>query len=370
MSGFQGGLGGAVAGAGYDPTREQQTTAAAFEFLPNWVLYGPLVLYWILLGLRHRDFTLPTLANPTITTGGLCGESKSAILDQVGGTARHWIAPYAVFQTGPAAETEAARAMARLGLTYPVVLKPDVGCKGAGVRLVEDARAMADVLRHYPAGIDVMVQRLIPYPNEAGLFYSRHPDAPGGRILSMTFKFFPSVTGDGRRTIQDLIRAHPRAGRIPDVFLPRFAGRLDEVLPVGETLPLVFTGNHAKGSVFRNATHLVTPALEAQIDHLLRALPEFHHGRLDVRFDTVAALRDGQGFQIIEINGIGAEPIHMWDPAARLGRLFREQALFYGRAFTIGAAMRRRGHRSKGVFDLLRAWRRQRQLIATYPQSS
>lgn len=369
MSGLQVSLGGTYAGASYNPAQEQHA-AATFEFLPNWVLYGPLVLYWILLGLRHRDFALPTLANPTITTGGLCGESKSAILDQVSGPARDWIAPYAVFKTGPQAEQEAARAIARLGLIYPVVLKPDVGCKGAGVRLVDNPAAMAAVLSHYPPGVDVMLQRLIPFPSEAGLFYSRDPGAPAGRILSMTFKFFPSVIGDGERTIRALIAAHPRAGRIPEVFLPRFEGRLDEVLPPGETLPLVFTGNHSKGAVFRDATHLVTPALEAQVDRILRAIPDFHHGRLDVRFDTVGALRDGQGFQIIEVNGIGAEPIHMWDPAARLGRLFREQALFYGRAFTIGAAMRRRGHRSKGVFDLLRAWRRQQKLIATYPLSS
>jgi len=47
----------------------------------------------MMLGLRYGDFSLPTAANPRITTGGLCGESKLSILTQVGPAAHDLIAP-------------------------------------------------------------------------------------------------------------------------------------------------------------------------------------------------------------------------------------------------------------------------------------
>ena len=69
-------------------------------------------------------------------TGGLCGESKSEILE-LAGLRRHgaWIAPWATFHAGSEDDPAAvARAAAQFG--WPVVVKPDVGCNGTGVRLV------------------------------------------------------------------------------------------------------------------------------------------------------------------------------------------------------------------------------------------
>lgn len=56
---------------------KQPNPLSLFEFWPRWVFYTPVVAYWILLGLRYRDVTLPTAANPRITTGGLCGKRKA-----------------------------------------------------------------------------------------------------------------------------------------------------------------------------------------------------------------------------------------------------------------------------------------------------
>ena len=51
---------------------------------PGWLFYTPVVIYWLIQGLRHLSWSLPTSANPHITTGGLCGESTLSILNQVG----------------------------------------------------------------------------------------------------------------------------------------------------------------------------------------------------------------------------------------------------------------------------------------------
>ena len=190
-----------------------------FEFWPGWLFYAPVVAHWIALGLRYGDLSLPTAANPHIAVGGLCGESKREILDQVAGAERDVLARYTSIVThrndDPSADVAAAeQAMAEAGLGYPLVVKPDIGCNGTGVRLVDDRAALSRYLSAYPRGAGVLLQEFVPEEGEAGLFYIRHPDEPRGRITSITLKFPPVVTGDGRSTLRQLILADPRAGRL------------------------------------------------------------------------------------------------------------------------------------------------------------
>jgi hypothetical protein len=344
-----------------------------FEFWPGWLFYTPVVAHWIALGLRYGDLSLPTAANPNIAVGGLCGESKREILDQVAVTERDVLARYTsiiTHATDPSADLAAAEyAMAQALLQYPVVAKPDIGCNGTGVRLVRDRAALERYLSTYPRGTCVLLQEFIPEDGEAGLFYIRHPDEPHGRLTSLTLKYAPFVTGDGRSTLRQLVLADPRAGRLAQLYLPRLAHRQDEVPRQGERVRLVFVGNHCKGSMFRNGTALATEALTDRIDRLARALPDFHFGRIDVRFGSLQALAAGEGFRVIEINGVGSEATHVWDPETRLLDAWRAQFFHYGAAFRIAAANRARGHRSAGVRAVWRHWRQQTRLMAAYPMN-
>jgi hypothetical protein len=340
-----------------------------FEFWPGWLFHLPAVLQWIALGLRHGDLTLPTAANPLIETGGLCGESKGAILDQITGPGRARLAPYVTLPvTADRSATLAAaeQAMAAHGLVWPVVAKPDIGCNGTGVRVVRDRTALGEYLAGFPAGARLMLQHLVAAPGEAGLFYVRLPGHGTGRLTSITLKSSPVVNGDGRRSLRQLILDDPRAGRVPHLYLGRLAARLEEVPPQGVAVPLVFVGNHCKGALFRDGRALATPALAAAVEELANSLPEFHFGRLDVRFETPAALRRGD-FTLIELNGVGAEATHIWDPACRLREALAAQAWHLSAAFAIARANRRRGHRPTGWRELFRHWRLQTRLLRSYP---
>jgi len=346
----------------------QPPVISGFEFWPGWFFYLPMVLQWIALGIRHGDFSLPTAANPNIETGGLCGESKTSILDQVGTAQRGVLARY-VRLSAPDIDG-AERAMAAHGLSYPVVVKPDIGCNGTGVRLVRTRTDVAAYLAEFPAGLSVMIQRLATSPGEAGIFYVRPPGEARGRITSLTLKFAPSVTGDGRSTIRDLILADPRMGRVPDLYLPRLGDRQHDMLRRGEEFQPVFVGNHCKGSVFVDGQEHITPALTRRMEAIAGAIPEFHFGRFDVRYDTLAGLRRGEGFTIIEINGVGSEATHVWDARTSLWRAWADELAHFGAAFAIGAANRRRGFRSSGLVAMFRAWRRQSALMASYPNNN
>ena len=347
-----------------------ERSLSPFEFWPGWLFYAPVVAQWIMLGLRYGDMSLPTAANPRIETGGLCGESKGDILALGGKLAQAAIAPWCRFAhvAAPGASLAAAEAaVVQAGLAYPLVLKPDVGCNGAGVRLIADRAALARALPDYPAGVRLMLQQFVPWEGEAGLFYVRLPGEARGRITSITLKEAPCVVGDGRSTLRALILADPRAGRVPHLYLPRLAGRLEQVPASGERVRLVLAGNHCRGSIFRNGTPEITPALTARLEAIARDLPEFHFGRFDVRFDSLPALRRGERFAIIEVNGAGSEPTHIWDARTTLRQAWVEQFVHYRAAWEIGRANRRRGHRTSGLPAMYRAWRLQRRLMASYP---
>jgi hypothetical protein len=329
----------------------------------------------MVLGLRYGDLSLPTAANPHITAGGLCGESKSMILDQLGGPERDCLATYTSFILGadPAEDfitAEAARDAA--GLPYPLVIKPDIGCNGTGVRLLQDATALRQYLQDFRRplavpGLRLLLQTFVPYEGEAGVFYMRYPGEAQGRITSITLKSPPVVIGDGRSTLSALIRADKRAGRVPHFYLKRLAKRLNDVPCSGERVQLTFVGNHCKGSVFKNGQAVATEALAARMDRLAQALPNFHFGRFDLRFRSLGELRKGQAFSVIEINGAGSEATHIWDPTTRLSAAYATQFRHYRAAFDIARANRSAGYRSTGLMSLMHLWRLQRRLLASYP---
>ena len=354
-----------VAGTGAATTSH----VSSFEFWPSWIFYMPVVAYWIMLGLRYRDFSLPSVANPRISTGGLCGESKCSILDQAGPTAASWIARYTTFRTGEEDLSRALISMHREQLTLPIVVKPDIGCNGTGVRLAHDEEALGSALTSFPRHVDLLLQELVPYEGEAGIFYIKHPGSPLGNITSLTHKRAPILVADGTSTIRELILADPRTGLVPHLYLPRLRSRLDEVPVPGAPIRLVFAGNHCKGSIFSNGASDITPMLTEKINCIMSDIPDFYFGRIDVRYRSIASLRRGDEFRIIEINGVGSEATHIWDPSTPLREAYKAQFNHYRQAFEIGAVLREAGFKSSGLRQITRDWLTQRRLMASYPMN-
>jgi membrane protein DedA with SNARE-associated domain len=354
---------------------------AAAERIPPLLFYLPLVLSWIWLGLRYRSLTLPSIANPYIPTGGMWGEAKSDYFDGLAGPERAAVAAYAVFRRGTAGEIadecgHLAQLMQAHGLSYPLVVKPDIGWHGYGVRLIRDEAQLANYLAAFPIGAALMLQQYVPYDGEAAILYARRPGAAEGKIQSLTLRYFPHVVGDGRSTLRALIQKDARARWKSGLHLGRDAshagpGRdaLERVPERGKVVQLSLIGNQRAGGLYRDGGAFVTAALQHRIDAVARAMPQFHYGRFDLRFESIEALMRGEGFLIVEINGIGGESIDAWD--ARLSvretyrRLYAQQKLL----FEIGAANRARGFAPMPVADFLWRLKRQTELIQRYPSS-
>lgn len=359
---------------GMPPFDQAGPPLSFFEFWPMWAFYPPVMLYAGWLMLRYRGVMLPTVANPSFPGGGFFGESKADILQLAMQHVAEWVAPFVRLERpestvqGVVAERDAAlAALAAAGLALPVVAKPDLGCRGAGVKLVRSAADLQAYLEAFPRGATLLLQRLVPFEGEAGIFYCRRPGQANGRIVSITLKYFPYVIGDGHSTLRELILNDARAGRLSHLYLRRHAARLDDVPAVGESIRLAFAGSHSRGAIFRNGTHLVTPEMEAGFDAIAKRLPEFHFGRFDVRFESFADVQRGHGFTIVEINGAGAESTHIWDRRTGLLQAWRDLMRQYRWLFEIGHANRARGFKTMRLAEFMHGYRREKSLTPQYP---
>jgi membrane protein DedA with SNARE-associated domain len=324
---------------------------ARWEFWPMWLFYAPVALWVLWLSVRHRGISTITASNPGIPDGGVVGESKFHILSNL---LAEWTVPSALMDVDMSADRarQILDGLQRRGWSFPIVLKPDVGQRGVGVRL---ARRVEDVEAYCAAETGrILVQPYHPGPFEAGIFYYRFPGEPRGRIFSVTDKHFPVIIGDGHSTIEALIWAHPRYCLQAGTFLTRHRSVLARVLARGERFQLAIAGNHAQGTLFCDGWHLWTPALEMRIDEIARAFRGFYVGRFDVRYRDVAAFRRGEDLAIVELNGATAESTDIYDPKRSLFSAYRKLFTQWSIVFAIGAANRATGARVTATWSLLR----------------
>jgi hypothetical protein len=279
-----------------------------WEYWPFAVLYAPVYPYWLLLMLKARSPFFFNAANPLIKNGGFLLESKKEIYDLM---PKSSYPTTLFFKTGTPVET-VLQQVEQAHLHYPVVGKPDIGMRGMMVQKIEDAAALAAYAAN--ARFNFLVQAFVSYPNEAGIFYYRYPGAATGHISGIVGKEFLTVTGNGVYTVEQLLQADQRYVLQLPVLRKAYPALMQQVLDKGESKLLVPYGNHCRGAKFVDITHLADAHFVEQIDAVCRQVPDFYYGRLDVRYQSWEDLAQGKNFSIIELNGAGSEPTHMYDP--------------------------------------------------------
>ena len=328
-----------------------------WEFWPPWLFYPPVVLYIAWLALKHGGIRAVTAVNPGIPAGGFVGESKTDIQHNLRSRGE-FLAATQLLAAKVTLEARMAQVDAFLEQPHgslPVVLKPDAGQRGQEVVFASSREEIQTYLSK--SHVDVILQERLE-GLEFGIFYTRHPDAERGHIFSITTKRLPTLSGDGVRTIEELIFDDDRAATISRISCDNLAARLDEVPAQGESVPLAHLGTHCQGAVFLDGQQLKTDALEEAIDHIAKGFDGFFFGRFDLRAPSTEALMAGRGLRIIELNGLTSEATHIYDPSMPLfkawGVLFEQWRL----AFQIGQRNQQLGAETTGIVGLLRmAWR-------------
>lgn len=324
-----------------------------WEFWPAWAFYPPVVCYIIWLALKHRSLTLFTAANPVMPAGGFVGESKMAILNGLAGAgefvARAELIPAALDVSARIAQ--ARRFMSGHGYDFPVVLKPNVGERGAGVAIVRSEGQLAALFSG--CGGDAIIQEYVP-GLEFGIFYYRYPSEEHGRIFAITEKRFPKIIGDGRSTLEQLILHDQRAVAMWRFYCAAQQARLYDVPPAGAVVQLVELGTHCRGAIFLDGGWVQTAALEAAIDRISRSYEGFYFGRYDIRVATPEDLMAGRNFKVLELNGVTSEATSIYDPRNSVFAAWRVLCAQWRIAFEIGAQNLRRGAAASRLSDLFK----------------
>lgn len=365
---------GAEVNSGLPPLDLTERPVSFFEFWPAWVFYIPVFFYWLWLALRYKSFGLPMLANPDIELGGMVGESKSAILNLAGARAFQKILPFvtAVRGTGdvmPEVEPVLLKG-ARVGITFPLVVKPDLGCRGSGVRVVESKSELVGYLNRFPRGRTYILQKLAPFSAEAGVFYERYPNQARGKITSLTLKYVPWVTGDGYACLGELIDRDERAGLLGKIYKQRNKYRLTWVPNVDEKVALAFAGSHCRGAIFRNGMEYITDDMENALDSVLTDVQGFYYGRLDIKFSSLEQFQRGKEFAIIEINGASSEATHIWDSRTKFWEVYRVLFRQYRVLFEMGNELRNSGYAVPSATTLIKTWWKELEFSGEYPKSN
>ena len=215
--------------------------------------------------------------------------------------------------------TQVLEKVKTLGLQFPLIAKPDIGLRGSAVKKIDDET----MLKTYSekANFDYLLQDLIPFANEIGVFYVRYPHEKHGRITGIVAKEFLIVTGDGYSTIETLLLRNPRHAMQLKALQKEYGNQLQTVLPKGKERNLVPYGNHIRGAKFIDGSHRITTKLTQVIDEMCLQVPGFYFGRLDLMYNTFDELEAGKNFAVVELNGAASEPTHIYDP---------KHSLFFG----------------------------------------
>lgn len=271
----------------------------------HWLVkYIPLLPAWAWYCLRARSFWFFTGANPTLTFGGFAGESKCEMYAQLPAN----LIPHTIPISHRIPFSEVERLVTE-SFTFPVAVKPEIGRMGLMFRKID---TFSD-LRHYHLRMeyDYMVQEYVDLPLEVSVFYYRLPDEPRGTITGFVKKEPLTITGNGRSTLRELIRCYPRARYRLDEILLKHKDVLDNILSEGETYTLSEALNLSRGGRLVNVEH-------EKDDNLLRVFDElseggrFYFGRYDIKCASIEDLKAGRNFSILEFNGSGAEPHHIY----------------------------------------------------------
>lgn len=295
-----------------------------FIRLFNWEYWSFNSIYlwiypiWIFLCLRARSFFFFAAANPSIKNGGFLSESKKDIY----GIIPVELSPKTVFFSIPTDYCIVLQEVYKEGLSFPLIGKPDVGGRGRGIKALRNENDIENYVKN--VFLDFHIQEFVSYKNEVGIFYYRYPDNSCGQISGIVKKEFLSVIGDGIKTIRELILCDKRAILQLKSLEEMYGKDINLILPEGIEMILVPYGNHARGAKFLDESTLIDEELTQTIDKICRKIPQFYFGRLDIRYSTWEELKKGKNFSVIEVNGAGSEPTHIYDPRHTLFFAWKE----------------------------------------------
>jgi hypothetical protein len=269
------------------------------------VKYIPIIPHWISYCIRTRSIWFFTASNPMLTFGGFEGENKKEM---------YKVLPLGSYPKGffitPNTSFSEVKDMFRLNnFRFPCAVKPDIGQMGIMFRRID---SFSELQRYHEVmKMDYIIQEFVDYPIEVSVFYYRIPKEAKGTITGFVKKEYLSVTGDGKSTLIELIRSYPRVQFRQEEMQEKHSGNLHTIIPEGKEYILSYALNLSRGGKLVSLEHEKDEKLLAVFDKLSHHTG-FLYGRYDIKCASIDDLKNERNFSILEFNGSGAEPHHVY----------------------------------------------------------
>ena len=316
-----------------------------------WIVYFPVSFYYLYLALKSKSFFFFSSANPSIETGGMFFESKWKIFELI---PKEYY-PATVFIAASDTIITILEKMKNSDIGFPIIAKPDRGERGWLVQKIHSANEL-ETYRNL-VKVDFLIQSYVDLPLEFSIFYYRHPKNNTGSITSITRKQFLTVKGDGKSTLAQLMKRENRSFLQYKRLRNHTQIDFQKILPEGTEQVLVPYGNHVLGAMFLDYHHIIDEELLSSIDNISKQIKDFYFGRFDLRVNSIEDLKKAKNISILELNGAGAEPAHIYDPSFSYFKAQRVLANHYKMMYQAAYENKKAGY-SYMSFQSFRNWKK------------
>ncbi len=272
---------------------------------------------WLAQAMRNRNLFFFSRVNPDIFTGGFFSEEKWSIYELF--PAQRIPLSYLVDSTD--LPDDILEGINTVGIVFPLLVKPNIGERGMGIRIIETFTELRDY--HLAAAYDYIIQQLVPFGKEMSVLAYYLPGSNDVKVTSICIKEKLTIIGDGISTIEELVlcqyRSRKNWSRLKDQF------EANHILKRGESLILEPIGNHSRGTIFLDGNHLISDSFTKTIKQLFNEIDgEVFYGRFDIMFSNFEEFEQLKDFKIVEFNGVGSEPAHIYQPGYSLIKAYKE----------------------------------------------
>jgi hypothetical protein len=227
--------------------------------LQKWCLVS--IAYWIQLPYYARKvgmFDFFAYTNPGLRMGGVLNYSKIEVLKKLNNCLLQ--IPITRLLPHKTPMGKAIMSINTAGLTFPFIIKPDIGAQNVGVAKIDTVIELATYLQSAPT--DVLIQQIVEAKFEFAAVWYRLPNAPTGKILGLA------------------LRSRDK--------------------------------NNLANTTCLNLDFKIDDRLHQAFEPLTADLTDVFFGRFDLIADSVEAIREGK-FHIVEMNGAFAMPLQLYD---------------------------------------------------------
>lgn len=323
-----------------------------WEYWPIWAVYFPIFIYYFYLSIKARSFFFLTAANPAIENGGFGGDEKVIFLDQL--PAKY--TPKSILVNASISADEIIKMLEESNLNYPLIIKPNQGQRGWLVEKIYTQNELESYLSKY--NNDFLIQEYIDYEEEYAVLYYKYPNQDHGSINSVCKKEFLTVSGNGVLTLEELIKAKPRAKLQFDTLKFKYQGELANIIPLNHQITLSSIGNHCKGTIFLDYNHLINEQMISTFEEITKNLEGVFFCRYDLKCKSEKDLYTGKDIKIIEVNGVGAEPAHIYDPKNKIIKAWKDLVRHWKIIYKISEQNKARGFKYPTLAEASVAWKK------------